>query len=83
LKTEFEEVVGHSFSLEFKYPSEDERRTMRVVNRDMTQLERTRVKEARKNAENLANLLGVDVNIEDIPEDVRRLLIEKLTGGKK
>lgn len=78
LKDEFETVKAHNFKLKFKYPTQAEREKMRIVNRDMTNKEKDRVKAAQANAKNLAALLENEVNIEDIPQDIRTKLIEKL-----
>lgn len=80
LMDEYNKVREKNFTLQFKYPTQEEREEMRIVNRDMTRTERMRVSQARKNAENLAALLGGEVNLEDIPEDVRTALIQKLQG---
>ncbi|SEQ09412.1 Superfamily I DNA and RNA helicases [Rosenbergiella nectarea] len=81
LVTEFETVRNKNFSLDFRYPTAEERDKMKVVNRDMTVHERKRVSAAKLNAQNLSNLLDGQVKIEDIPEDLRNALIRKLTGG--
>lgn len=72
-------IVKKDFSLEFKYPSEEERRKMRVVNRDMTSSEKRRVNQAKRSAQNLSNLLDGEVSLEDIPEEIRNALIAKLS----
>lgn len=80
LLQEYNEVIKNNFSLKFAYPTEAERKKMRVVNRDMSSSERKRVNEAKRNAQNLAILLDGEVNIEDIPEDLRAALLAKLKG---
>lgn len=80
LVEEYSKVKHNNFALKFKYPTQEEREKMRIVNRDMTSSERRRVSQARKNAENLAALLGGEVNLEDIPEELRAALIQKLKG---
>jgi superfamily I DNA and RNA helicase len=54
LKNEFEEVKANDFALSFKYPTEEERKHMNIVNRDMSDQEKTRVQ---KNQQNLGELL--------------------------
>ncbi|MBF0131193.1 MAG: ATP-binding domain-containing protein [Magnetococcales bacterium] len=54
LKNEFEQVRKNAFSLCFRYPTEDERKHLNIVNRDMTEDERRRV---RKKKDDLAQLL--------------------------
>ncbi|MEZ8665231.1 DEAD/DEAH box helicase [Vibrio splendidus] len=81
LKEEYQQVVDNDFSLKFTYPTESERKKMRVVNRDMTSAEKNRVNAAKNSAEKLANLLDGEVNLEDIPEELRAALLAKLRGG--
>lgn len=54
LMNEFEQVKENAFSLRFRYPTEDERKHLNIVNRDMTEDERRRV---RKKKDDLAQLL--------------------------
>ena len=54
LMQEFEQVKENGFSLRFRYPTEDERKSLNIVNRDMTEDERRRV---RKKKDDLARLL--------------------------
>ena len=77
---EYRQVVENDFSLRFFYPTEAEREKMRVVNRDMSSAERQRVNAAKRSAQNLANLLDGEVNVEDIPEELRAALLAKLQG---
>ena len=79
LVAEYELVRDNDFRLNFTYPTEEQRQKMRLVNRDMTKEERSRVKAAKLNAQNLVTLLDGEVNVEDIPEEIRQLLIQKLT----
>ncbi|EPM6351519.1 ATP-binding domain-containing protein [Vibrio vulnificus] len=82
LISEYKKVQENNFSLNFRYPTEDERLKMRVVNRDMTSSEKRRVNAAKRSAENLSNLLDGEVSLEDIPEAVRNALLAKLSQGK-
>jgi len=54
LMNEFEQVKKNAFSLRFRYPTEDQRRHLNIVNRDMTEDERRRV---RKKKDDIAQLL--------------------------
>lgn len=78
---EFNQVKDKGFSLQFTYPTAVEREKMRIVNRDMTASEKTRVKDAKRSAENLAALLSGEVSVEDLPQDLREALLAKLKGG--
>ena len=80
LQTEFQQVKDHDFSLSFTYPTEAERDTMRLVNRDMTAAEKNRVNAAKNSAQKLSALLDGEVNLEDIPEEIRTALLAKLGG---
>jgi superfamily I DNA and RNA helicase len=54
LKNEFEKVKANDFALSFIYPTEEERKHMNIVNRDMSDQEKNRVQ---KNQQNLGELL--------------------------
>ncbi|MFC0117781.1 DEAD/DEAH box helicase [Pseudoalteromonas xiamenensis] len=77
---EYAEVLKNNFHLNFQYPTEEMRLKMKVVNRDMTSAEKNKVNKARHSASSLAALLSGEVNPEDIPEELRLALLEKLKG---
>lgn len=79
---EYDKIVEKGFSLDFRYPTEAERLKMRVVNRDMSKSEKMRVNAAKRSAENLSNLLDGEVSLDDIPDDLRKALLAKLTQGQ-
>ncbi|MFZ3463279.1 DEAD/DEAH box helicase [Vibrio harveyi] len=81
LVDEYKKIKENNFTLDFRYPTEAERQKMRVVNRDMTSSEKRRVNAAKRSAENLSNLLDGEVSLEDIPEEVRKALLSKLSQG--
>ncbi len=81
LVDEYNKIKENNFTLDFRYPTEAERQKMRVVNRDMTSSEKRRVNAAKRSAENLSNLLDGEVSLEDIPEEVRKALLSKLSQG--
>ncbi|PLX46779.1 MAG: helicase [Desulfobulbaceae bacterium] len=54
LMREFEQVKANNFNLHFQYPTEEQRKHLNIVNRDMTEDERRRV---RKKKDDLAQLL--------------------------
>lgn len=75
LKGEFEKVKAENFALHFRYPTEDERKTMTTVNRDMSKAEQDRSAKRRNNfADIIASLESGESFIEDYPDS----LIEKL-----
>ncbi len=75
LKAEFEKVKAENFALRFRYPTEDERKKMTTVNRDMSKAEQDRSAKRRNNfAEIIASLESGESFIEDYPDD----LVEKL-----
>lgn len=75
LKDEYDRIRKNDFCLKFKYPSEEEREHMNIVNRDMSDQEKTRVQ---KNQENLGELLS-DLDKGKIrKEDLPKELIEQL-----
>lgn len=75
LKGEFEKVRAENFALHFRYPTEDERKTMTTVNRDMSKAEQDRSAKRRNNfAEIIESLETGESFIEDYPDS----LVEKL-----
>lgn len=75
LKKEFDSVKAKNFELDFKYPTEEERKTLNIVNRDMTADERRNVdKKSASLQDLLQSLLKGEIHKEDLPEDVREAL---------
>lgn len=75
LKAEFEKVKAENFALHFRYPTEEERKTMTTVNRDMSKAEQDRSAKWRNNfADIIASLESGESFIEDYPDN----LVEKL-----
>lgn len=79
LAEEFDQISKHNFQLAFKYPTAEERAKLTIVNRDMSNEEKQRLKRKRLNLEEiLESLEAGDTVIEDYPKAViiklRRLL---------
>jgi superfamily I DNA and RNA helicase len=75
LKTEFEKAKDQNFALHFQYPTEEVRKTMMTVNRDMSKAEQERSERRRNNfADIIASLESGESFIEDYPDS----LVEKL-----
>jgi len=81
LKAEFERAKAASFELRFKYPTEEERKQMTIVNRDMSNEEKDRFAKKQNSLRDIIDSLeSGDTFIEDYPEDVikkLRKLIDK------
>ncbi|MDR1896049.1 MAG: ATP-binding domain-containing protein [Prevotellaceae bacterium] len=75
LKREFEKIKEENFTLSFRYPTEDERRHINIVHRDMTEEERKKVK---KQKGELAELLDALETGKIFPEDLGTDQIERL-----
>lgn len=75
LKAEFEKARVEDFALHFRYPTEEERKAMTTVNRDMSKAEQDRSDKRRNNfADIISSLETGESVIEDYPDE----LIEKL-----
>lgn len=75
LKAEFEKAKAEKFALHFRYPTENERKTMTTVNRDMSKAQLDRYSKRRSSlAEIVQSLESGESVMEDYPEH----LIEKL-----
>jgi superfamily I DNA and RNA helicase len=73
---EFGRLRDKHFELHFRYPTEDERRHLKIVHRDMTNEERKRIQSGQKE---LATLVE-DIEAGKVhPEDLDEVLIQKLT----
>lgn len=67
---EYNQVKSHNFSLEFIYPTKAQRDKMNVVNRDMSEAEKHRVKQSKANISDLiASIENGQIFIEDLGED--------------
>ena len=53
LEKEFQLVKNNNFSLKFEYPTEEERRHMNIVNRDMSSQEKSSISKHQTNAVSL------------------------------
>lgn len=84
LKAEFEKAKAENFSLRFNYPTEEERKTMMTVNRDMSKAEQDRSNRRRSNfAEIIESLDSGESFIEDYPEELVRKLESFLAKKSK
>jgi superfamily I DNA and RNA helicase len=80
LKNEFESIKQHEFRLDFEYPTAEKKKQLRIVNRDLTQAERSRVAKKVDDLESVVGSLEAgDVRIEDVPEALRKRLAALLT----
>lgn len=84
LQEEFNQVRAHQFELDFRYPTEEERKQLNIVNREMTTEEKQSVKSGAENLTKLVSDLQQGlVYLEDLPESSVHLLREILERGKK
>jgi superfamily I DNA and RNA helicase len=73
LKAEYERAKAEDFSLRFTYPTEEERKTMMMVNRDMSKAEQDRSNRRKTNfAEIIESLDSGESFIEDYPDELVR-----------
>ena len=86
LKGEFEKIKRENFSLRFRYPTEEERKHLNIVNRDMTEEEREKIKNKKDVFAHLLDDLETGkIYIEDLgSEQVERIkkLLDKDKGTK-
>ncbi|MBD2122401.1 DEAD/DEAH box helicase [Trichocoleus sp. FACHB-262] len=79
LEAEYERVKREDFALTFIYPSEEERRKMNLVNRDMSPEERDRIIKQKRGLKELLDALDKgEIHKEDLPEEILQRLKEKL-----
>jgi len=71
LEDEYNRVRKNDYSLTFKYPTAREREHMNIVNRDMSEQEKSSIKKNQKNlGEFLRDLQDGKILKEDLPEDL-------------
>lgn len=79
LEAEYHEVKQRDFTLEFTYPSEEARREMNLVNRDMSPKERERIDKKQKDLRDLVEALdNGEIYKEDLSPEILNRLKEKL-----
>ncbi|MHB8987481.1 MAG: DEAD/DEAH box helicase [Desulfobulbia bacterium] len=84
LKAEFEKAKAENFALHFRYPTEEERKTMTTVNRDMSKAEQDRSEKRRNNfADIIASLESGESFIEDYPDSLVKKLLALLEKKSK
>ena len=81
LTKEYQAIKEHDYRLDFVYPNEALRNRLRIVNRDMSAEEKSRVSSAKKTMSTLVQQLAAgDVQIDDLPDgdlDALRKLLGK------
>ena len=79
LVAEYEKIKHEDFALKFVYPTEEERREMNLVNRDMSPKERERINKKQKDLRDLLESLEKgEIYKEDLPPEMLERLKEKL-----
>ncbi|MDW7662990.1 MAG: ATP-binding domain-containing protein [Bacillota bacterium] len=82
LISEYKEIKNHNFTLNFTYPTKAERDHMNIVNRDMSDAEKDKVKKRKSNIEELlSEIEDGQIYLEDLGEDqinkLRNLLLKR------
>lgn len=81
LISEYEQVKAHNFTLNFLYPTQSQRDHMNVVNRDMSEAEKSHVRNSQNSIAGLiADLESGQIFLEDLGEeqvDKLRMLLKK------
>ena len=81
LEDEFKKVKSHNFTLEFVYPTEEERRQMNLINRDMSSKERQKIAKAKSSLQELIESFKKgEIHREDLPLEMREKLLNILTN---
>ena len=80
---EFEEVKKHNFKLDFIYPTQEERKRMNIVNRDMSNTQRNVLKRRQNSVSDL--IKGFEegqLYLEDFDDEQIAKLRDLLVKGK-
>jgi len=76
---EFQRLKEKGFELRFRYPTEEERRHLQIVHRDMTLEEKRRIENQQKGLVNLIEDLDAgNIHVEDLDEGLVRKLRDLL-----
>ena len=79
LVEEFKRIKASNYKLRFQYPTEDQRKKLKIIHRDLSKWERQRLTRQNKNlADVVADLEKGAMRVEDINEDTIRKLEELL-----
>lgn len=79
LESEYAKVKDEDFTLQFIYPTEEERKEMNLVNRDMSPKERDRINKKQKDLRELVEALDKgEIYKEDLSPEILERLKEKL-----
>ncbi|MEG4251562.1 ATP-binding domain-containing protein [Microcoleus sp. Pol10D4] len=79
LVEEFEKIKGRNFVLEFTYPTEEERKKMNLINREINPKGRGLIAKSRSSIKELIEALEKgDIQKEDLPPELVNQLKEKL-----
>lgn len=84
LQQEFNEVANHDFKLDFVYPTAEERKRLNIVNRDMSEQEKQKIKRGKGGLSDLLQSLeSGEVFLDDLPEDDLNRLKRLISGAEK
>ncbi len=84
LTQEFEETKKRDFKLQFIYPTPEQREKLRVINRDMTVAEKSRLKKRLGDITELtAAFEGGEIDGDDLPADLKKKLLNILLKDKQ
>lgn len=79
IKTEFECLRDQDFALQFRYPTQAERKTMLLVHRDMTESERKQFESRERSLDELVqDLENGNMHLQDLPPSLVGRLVELL-----
>ena len=84
LIAEYQQVKQHNFTLDFIYPTKPQRDHMNIVNRDMSDAEKVKIKKSKGNIASLIEELeSGSVFLEDLGEDKVERLLALLKGKEE
>lgn len=76
---EFNQIRDHNFKLDFTYPTPEQKQKLKVINRDMTSAEKTKLKKRLGNMSELIDSLDAgELTVEDMPAEIREKLLAHL-----
>lgn len=79
LVEEFEKIKRRNFVLEFTYPTEEERKKMNLINREINPKERNLIAKSRSSLQDVLKALEKgEIQKEDLPQDLVNQLKDKL-----
>lgn len=77
LKEEFDLVKDHNFALDFKYPTNEQKKKIKVINKDMSEFEQKQLKKFKTDIRSVyKTLLSGNIDIESLTDNDKKIFLD-------